>query len=718
MSSTTSIATDELVNLTVSDIQQGFKTGEFTSEELTASFLKRIDKFEPTYNAFTYLNPDALKLAKELDLEYETSGPRSPLHGVPIVIKDAVDIAGIRTTGGYAGFVSEAGGIDLIPELDAPIVSKLEAAGAVILGKTNLPAFSADGTRANSSYFGPTYNAYDLTIAPGASSSGSATAVAASFALMGIAEETGGSIQNPAGAQSLVGIKPTFGLVPNVGVVPLAGSTRDVLGPLTQTVYDAAITLDILAGPDPADPKTSVAEGEIPPDGYVSALDDTALEGKRLGLFGSGFKDIELTPETETLYEQALDVVLEEGTTVVEDPFAGSGFAELDPEVNGLETLPYDFNQYIKRLGSTTEVDSLTQLLDELDERGFASPFAEGEPLEFVGSNPDIEENLANPDVLPIEEFLEVREDYLEIFNEVLESNDLDGLVFPQMYAPVPDLFSDESYSATTVSEINILGTPGVTVPAGYYEDGSPFSLIFLGEAFSEADLLGYAYDYEQATMLREAPELEQVTVSDRAPTPGTLNNDVIEGEVDFDGKGNLVVSGKGSDIVDASTVESFNRLYGGRDNDELFAGTKSRLFGGKGNDILDATAGSGGNRLYGEEGDDVLLAGSNDRLVGGKGDDRLFVFDGGNNLITGDAGDDQFWIAISDVPSQTNKITDFTSGEDVLGIEGFPNLSFEGLNLSQDGDNAIVSLDEDTPIAELLGVQADSLTASDFTFA
>lgn len=718
MSSTTSVATDEIVNLTVQDIQQGFKKGEFTSEELTESFLERIDKFEPTYNAFTYLNPDALETARELDLEYQNSGPRSPLHGVPIVIKDAVNIAGVRTTAGYEGFVSEAGGIDLIPEVDAPIVSKLEAAGAVILGKTNVPAFSADGTRANSSYFGPTYNAYNLTLAPGASSSGSATAVSASFAIMGIAEETGGSIQNPAGAQALVGIKPTFGLVPNAGVVPLAGSTRDVLGPLTKNVYDAAVTLDIIAGPDPADPKTSVAEGKIPPDGYVSALDDTALKGKRIGLFGPGFDDVELTPETETLYSEAIDVLIEQGATVVDDPFAGSGFADFSPEVEGLETLPYDFNQYIQRLGSTTEVDSLEELLAELDNRGFESPFAEGEPLDFIGSDPDFEENLANPDVLPIEEFLEVREDYLEIFTEVLESNELDVLIFPQTYAPVPDLFSDEDYSATTVSEINILGTPGVTVPAGYYEDGSPFSLIFLGEPFSEADLLGYAFDYEQATMLREPPELEQVTVSDRAPTSGTLNNDVIEGEVDFSGKGNIVVSGKGSDTVDASTVEGFNRLYGGSDNDELIAGTKSRLFGGGGDDILDASAGNGGNRLYGDEGNDTLLAGSKDRLSGGKGDDRLFVFAGDNNLITGGAGADQFWIAISDVPSETNTITDFTIGEDVLGIEGFPNLSFEGLNLSQGGANAIVGLDADTPLAELQGIQADSLTANDFTFA
>ena len=510
----------DVVELTIQDIQSGLETGTFTSAELVESFLARIDTYEPTYNAFTSFNPNALEAATQLDLEYENSGPRSPLHGVPIVIKDAVDIAGFPTTAGYSGFSSSAGGVDLIPEVDAPIVSDLEAAGAIILGKTNLPAFAADGTRANSSYDGPTFNAYDLTIAPGASSSGSATAVAASFAVMGIAEETGGSIQNPAGAQSLVGIKPTFGLVPNTGVVPLAGSTRDVLGPLTKNVYDAAATLDILAGPDPADPKTDVAEGQIPPGGYLSALDDTALAGKRIGLFGPGFKSVELTPETQTLYEQAIQVLVTQGATVVEDPFASSGFASLSPDgfdSRGLETLPYDLNQYLQRLGPSAAINSLAEVEAVLG----VDLFAPGQPLNFIASLPNTEEYIANPDLLPIEDFLTVRKSFLDVFLEVLESNNLDGLAFPQMYAPVPDLFSDESYSATTVSEINILGTPGVTVPAGYYEDGSPFSLIFLGEQFSEAKLLGFAYDYEQATMLREAPDLVEPPAA--VPEPSAL---------------------------------------------------------------------------------------------------------------------------------------------------------------------------------------------------
>lgn len=498
----------DVADLTIQSFRAGLAAGTLTAADVTESFLARISLYEPTYNAFTSFNPEALATAAFLDLEYRLNGPRSPLHGVPIVIKDAVDIAGFPTTAGYSGFSSTAGGVDLIPETNAPLVASLIEAGAVILGKTNLPAFAASGTSANTSYDGPTFNAYDLSIAPGGSSSGSATAVAAGFALMGIAEETGGSIQNPAGAQSLVGIKPTFGLVPNTGVVPLAGSTRDVLGPLTKTVYDAAVSLDAIAGPNPGDPKTAVSEGKLPPGGYTSALSETALEGKRIGLFGPGFKNVELTPETQALYGQAIQVLTGQGAIVVEDPFAGSGFASLSPasgfDSRGLETLPYDLNQYLQRLGSSAAINSI----DEIEEVLGVDLFAPGQPLSFITSLPGAQESLEDPDFLPLADFLEVQETFLSAYLSILESNELDGLAFPQMYAPVPDLFNGGGYSATTVSEINILGVPGVTVPAGYYEDGSPFSLIFLDEPFSEAELLGYAYDYEQATMLRRNPEL------------------------------------------------------------------------------------------------------------------------------------------------------------------------------------------------------------------
>lgn len=489
--------TSELTELTIEDIQSGLETGAFTSTELVESFQARIEQLEPTYNAFTSLDPDALERAKQLDQEYQESGPRSPLHGVPIVIKDAIDVAGLPTTAGYPGFVESAGGVDLTPETNAPIIDKLEEAGAIILGKTNLPALSSGDNNANSSYFGATKSGYDLTLAPGGSSTGSATAVAADLGVVGIGTETGGSIQTPAGAQSLVGITPTFGLVPQEGSIGLP-STVQVSGPLTNNVYDAAATLDIIAEPN----SNNVAQEKSPPDSYVSALDDQALEGKRIGLFGPGFKDdLKLTPETQTLYDQATQVLTEQGATVVEDPFAGSDFTDL-PFDSGNElaqkTAIYDLEQYLRRPGSSTNFNSITELIEQgaIDQETidlFKSLFK---------SAPGGEEFLANPDVMPsIDDFLEIREASLDVFSEVMESNDLDALVFPRFSAPVPDFSSNENFSQISSPEINIMGTPGVTVPAGNYEDGSPFSLSFLGESFSEADLLGFAYDYEQATV-------------------------------------------------------------------------------------------------------------------------------------------------------------------------------------------------------------------------
>jgi len=497
----------DVVGLGIADIEAGLASGEFTSEDLVDAYLARIKLYEPTYNAFTSLIPGVYARARALDAEYANKGPRSPLHGVPIALKDAIDMAGLPTTAGYAGWASSVGGIDLIPATDAPVTARLEAAGAIIIGKSNLPAFAADGTRANSSFDGPTYNAYSLTIAPGASSSGSATATAASFAAAGIAEETGGSIQNPAGAQALVGIKPTFGLVPNVGVVPLAGSTRDVIGPVAKTVLDAALLLDVLAGPSDEDPKTAVAAGKIPDGGYAAALDEESLAGARIGLFGPSFKDVELTPETEALYAIAVAALVAEGAVVVPDAFAGSGFATT-PQPQGFEAIAYDFEQYFRRLGPDAAITSVVQSgLFAPD--GFFGPF-----LPFLGLPPDALENLDVPPDLSA--FFAGRAELQAVFEGVMAQHDLDAFFFPQMAAPLPQLFSEDPYVNTTVSEINVLGTPGVNLSGGFYADGSPFSVQFLGEEFSEAKLLSLAYDFEIATQYRTEPKL----VRRRTPIP------------------------------------------------------------------------------------------------------------------------------------------------------------------------------------------------------
>lgn len=505
----------KIVELTAQEAQVALERKQYTSRQLTEAFLARIEKYNPGYNAIITMNPNALSDAEAIDKRRAAGEKLGPLAGIPVVVKDTMDFAGLPTTAGWAPLSRRAGGIDLIPAVDAPVVERLRAAGAVILGKTNVPVLSLSGTNANDSWAGPTYNAADQTRATGGSSAGTATAVSGSLAVLGLAEETGGSIQNPAAAQALVSIKPTFGLVPNVGVVPLATSTRDVVGPHAKTVYDAAITLDALAGYTAADPKTVASIGHIPVNGYTSQLIRTALKGKRIGLYGPGWRDAPLSPDTQALYKQAIAQLEAEGAIVVTDPFAGSGFASIaqpspipglggyDPR--GEDSVAFDLQNYLQRLGPQAPAHTLEELTRLIKQ----DPFAEGGPLAYERSQPGFEDSLANPSKPPrLDAFLKAKTKYIETLNGVMDRQKLDAVVLPQMRKETPLLFSSDVIAETTVSEINIGGFPGVTVPAGYYPSGSPFSLIFIGRQWDEANLLGLAYSYEQATKLRKVPKL------------------------------------------------------------------------------------------------------------------------------------------------------------------------------------------------------------------
>jgi amidase len=504
----------DVSELTISKIQNAYRHNRYTAEALTQAYLCRIEHYEPAYNAFTAMNPNALEEAREIDRRRRNGEVLGPLAGIPVVIKESMDHVGLPSTAGWAPLSSQvAGGVDLFPSRNAVVVDRLIAAGAIILGKTNIPAFSDNGTRANSSWAGPTYNAVNRSLAPGASSSGTATAVAANLAVLGLAEETGGSIQNPAAAQSLVGVKPTFALVPTTGVVPLAGSTRDVVGPIARTVFDAALMMDVLAGYSPDDPKTSASVGKLPPSGYTGRLKKYALHGKRIGLYGLGWRLNELSAETQDLYARAIEELEDQGATVVEDPFAGSGFAELalpgEPyDMRGTESLAYDFQRY---LGGLTFGGEEVGSIDGLTAITGISPFQpDGGPLFwYVDKLPTLASSLSHPEDLPdLSDFWDLRSRYLCIFNSVMAENDLDALAFPQTYETVPALSGTDTYPSTTESALNIAALPGVTVPAGQYSDGAPFSLIFVGPRWSEPRLLGFAYDYEQATRHRIEPDL------------------------------------------------------------------------------------------------------------------------------------------------------------------------------------------------------------------
>lgn len=492
--------------ITVNELLSGYEEGEYTTEEVVCSYLNRIEQYEHIYNAFTFINPNAVEEAKEIDHMREAGKELGPLAGVPIVIKEAVDVAGFPSTFGWAPLSKESGGIELMPTKDAPIVTRLKEAGAIILGKTNIPAFSC-AYNANSSWDGPTYNAVNMAITPGGSSSGTATAVSGNFAMLGVAEETAGSIQVPAAAQSLVGIKTSFGLVPTLGVTPLAGSTRDVLGPHARTVKDAAIMLDVIAGYSEEDVKTKASIGNLPERGYANFLEDYSLEGKRIGLYGPGWRSEELSKETQELYFTAIEELKQQGAEVIADPFAGTGFAaymQTIPQFIGMESFFYDLENYLKNLDETFSIKNVFQKAGNV-------PWTEDGPLALVSDIINAETAKADPSVLPnLTRFNEVKSELLRIIHGVMEDHQLDGFVYPQMPKAMPSIRED-NVESTTISEINISGLPLITVPAGYYEAGSPFALAFFGKMWSEAELIGMAYSYEQVTKLRGAPTLKEI---------------------------------------------------------------------------------------------------------------------------------------------------------------------------------------------------------------
>ena len=293
-----------LETLTIAAIHDGLQAGTFTAEALTLACLDRVRALNGRYNAIIFENAAALDVARDIDRRQAAGEPLGALAGVPVVVKDPMDMVGFPTTAGWKLLYSGTGGVDLMPATDSPVVARMRAADAVILGKTNVPVLSHTGSHANDSWAGPTINVAIEDRVPGGSSAGTAAAVASCMCVVGLAEETGGSIQNPASAQGLVGIKPTIGLVPNAGVVPLSAN-RDVVGPIARTVTDAALCLDVLAGYSAEDPKTLASVGKIPVRGYTAALSRDALQGKRIGLYGPGWRDQPLSEETIELYARA-----------------------------------------------------------------------------------------------------------------------------------------------------------------------------------------------------------------------------------------------------------------------------------------------------------------------------------------------------------------------------------------------------------------------------
>ncbi|MBP7778251.1 MAG: amidase [Acidobacteria bacterium] len=495
-----SVSLFEVHERSILELQTAQTEGRVTSRGLVQSYLARIaayDQAGPALNTIVLLNPRALDEADALDRERAASGPRGPLHGIPILVKDNYDTVGMPTSGGALGLAL------LPPSADAFQVQKLRAAGAVVLGKTTMHELAA-GITTISSLTGQTRNPYDLMRVPGGSSGGTGAGVAASFAAAGMGSDTCGSIRIPAANQNLVGLRVTRGLSSRTGVMPLS-DTQDVAGPLARSVTDLAIVLDATVGPDPADPVTADAQAHVPAsyrDGFAGA----SLKGLRIGVLTALFGAAPEDDEVGIVVRAALDAMKAQGAEVVDATVPGLDELLAESSVIGDE-FKFDLAAYLAKHPGAP-VSSLGEILDRgLNHAALEQTFR-------LRNQPATRESehyrLA----------LVKRRALREAVVSTLEGHKLDVLVYPTLRRK-PALIG-EAQIGTTCQLSATTGLPALSMPAGFTVDGLPVGIELLGPAFSEAALLARAYAWEQAAAPRRAPFSTPPLVNGQAPPPWT----------------------------------------------------------------------------------------------------------------------------------------------------------------------------------------------------
>ena len=491
----------DVIEKTIAQLQEAMTRGEVTSKDLVTLYLARIAAYDhggPALNTVIVLNPHALEAADALDRERATKGPRGPLHGIPIVVKDNFETADMPTSGGsiaLAGFM---------PNRDAFQVEKLRAAGVVIVGKTNLHELAA-GITSISSLGGQTRNPYDPARNPGGSSGGTGAAVAASFAAAGMGSDTCGSIRIPSANNNLVGLRGTLGLSSRRGIIPLS-HTQDIGGPLARTVADLAVLLDATVGPDDGDPTTAAARGHIPPS-YGEALQADALKDVRIGvlknLFGTGPDDNEVT----TLDRAAIDAMKAAGAQIEEVTIAG-----LDDLLRGSSLINAEFKFDL--------IDYLAQFPDA-PVHSLADILASGQYDKALETNFRLRNR---PEERDTEEARRARVKRAAVRDLVLAAMDewkLDALAYPPLQRRPAIIGEPQAGSTCQLSASS--GLPAISMPAGFTDDGVPIGIELIGRAWSEPRLLAFAYAFEQATHHRRPPPTTPALVNGRAPSPHTL---------------------------------------------------------------------------------------------------------------------------------------------------------------------------------------------------
>lgn len=504
----------DITEASIASVHAALDAGRLSCRALVQAYLDRIaayDKRGPALNAIQTLNPRALTIADSLDAVQRSGAARGPLHCVPVLLKDQIETTGMRTTYGSALFK------DFVPLRDATVVKRLQGAGAIILAKTTMGEFAQ---RYVGSESGIIRNAYDPRRNPSGSSGGSATGVAANFGLVGIGEDTGGSIRGPAAVSALVGLRPTLQLVSRFGMMP-ASPTQDTMGPMTRTVADAAAVLDVIAGYDPNDPVTAYAVGQQP-ESYARGLSTQSLRGARIGVLRIP-RDTALTrtPARDSLLRADTALARRDSLTRV----ATAEFAKVSPlfeaSIAQLRALGAEVVDSLRvpRVegmgGNDFETEAATdaylaqhpnapyKTLRDIILAGGVNPWRARSLIGSLGRSPE-EPGFGT--------LLRRREELRVAMLKLMADHRLDALIYAT-YDAAPTLIAADVLTNSRPNDgyglgdnrglSPSLGWPALTVPMGFTTDGLPAGLEFLGRPFSEARLLSFGFAYEQATRHR-----------------------------------------------------------------------------------------------------------------------------------------------------------------------------------------------------------------------
>jgi amidase len=490
----------ELDELTITDLQDGMRSGRFTARSLVEKYFLRIDEIDkdgPAINSVLEMNPDALSIADHLDQERKTRGSRGPLHGVPVLIKDNIDTADrMMTTAGSLALVGSK------PSSDSFVAQRLRAAGAVILGKTNLSEWanirSSHSTSGWSGRGGLTRNPYALDRNPCGSSSGSGAGVSANLCAAAIGTETDGSIVCPSSSNGIAGIKPTVGLVSRAGIIPISHS-QDGAGPMCRTLRDAAIMLGALTGVDPRDWATTASQGKSLTD-YTQFCDPNGLKGARIGVARKyfGFNDA-----VDALMEQSLEAMKKQGAMLF-DPADIETLGKFDESelLVFMYELKADLNAYLAALGPSAPVKTLKDIIDfnEHDRQ---------KELPYFGQDLFLKAEAKGP--LAEKPYLDALEKNHQLartqgIDATMDKYHLDAIVAPTGGpAWLTDLVNGDHVAGGSSNAAAVAGYPNINVTAGFIS-GLPVGISFFGRAWSESTLIRLAFAFEQATKARQVP--------------------------------------------------------------------------------------------------------------------------------------------------------------------------------------------------------------------